>query len=60
MNADKIREFLEQTLGHITALGSDVNIISQILAVIGGLLVAYFTRRQLKAALLRAPFLISR
>lgn len=64
MNADKIREFLEQTLGHITALGSDVNIISQILAVIGGLLVAYFTRRQLKNALLslqghfppRSPF----
>ena len=64
MNADKIREFLERGLEQIVALGSDVNIISQLLAVVGGLLVAYITRRQLNNTLVnlknhfqpRSPF----
>ena len=51
MNADNIREFLNQGFEQVVALGSDVNIISQVLAVVGGLLVAILTRRQLQRQL---------
>lgn len=50
MDTERIREFLEQGLEHILALSSDVNILSQLLAVVGGLVVAYFTHRRLQAA----------
>ncbi|MDF2365841.1 mechanosensitive ion channel domain-containing protein [Sneathiella sp.] len=49
---------------HLTALASDVNILSQLLAVVCGLIFAYFTRRRLQVAFLslrdrfpdRSPF----
>lgn len=52
MDTEKIREFFEQGLAHLTALASDVNILSQLLAVVGGLIFAYFTRRRLQLGLL--------
>ncbi|MCF8466274.1 MAG: mechanosensitive ion channel [Sneathiella sp.] len=51
MNVDKIREFLEQSWKHVLDLGSDINVIAQLLAVIAGLAVAYFTQARLQAAL---------
>ncbi|MCC3303338.1 mechanosensitive ion channel family protein [Sneathiella sp. HT1-7] len=52
MDTEKIREFFEQSLAHLTALASDVNILSQLLAVVGGLVFAYFTRRRLQLGFL--------
>jgi small-conductance mechanosensitive channel len=51
MDTETIREFLNQALQQLTAMASDVNILSQLLAVVGGLVFAYFTRRQLQAGL---------
>ncbi|WP_288905382.1 mechanosensitive ion channel domain-containing protein [uncultured Sneathiella sp.] len=64
MDTERIREFLERGLEQILALGSDVNILSQLLAAVGGLVIAYFTHRRLQAAFLnlhdrfpgRSPF----
>lgn len=52
MDTEKIREFFEQSLAHLTALASDVNILSQLLAVVGGLVFAYFTRHRLQLGFL--------
>ncbi|MZR29159.1 mechanosensitive ion channel family protein [Sneathiella litorea] len=51
MDAERIREFLDRGWEQVIALGSDVNILSQLLAVVGGLVFAYFTRRRLQVAL---------
>ncbi len=64
MDTERIREFLERGVEYLTALSSDVNILSQLLAVVGGLVFAYFMRRRLQVAFLnlrsrfpgRSPF----
>ena len=51
MNADKLRELLEQGWDQALDLGSDINILAQVLGVIAGLVVAYLARGKLRSAI---------
>ncbi|WP_373087277.1 mechanosensitive ion channel family protein [Sneathiella sp.] len=51
MTENKLREFFYQAWEQLAALGTDIDVIAQLLAILAGLAVAYFTRRKLQAAL---------